>query len=517
MSLEPTKKLTELDHLVSILLSTLDERTFFSEFGRFLMKQVKCDVLEILLVRDDLSCIVISRNGEIVEDGEIFEKGIGPAGNVVRTKRPYFSNNVQRDPIFAQVSRQGIVSEFCMPLSVEGVVIGTVHFQGKNDGIQYGRETATEIQKILNEVESPLKNMKMYLTAKYLNDSLRKKIEEKEKELAKKNSPLSLSHNFHIEEKKIIAKSDVMKNLLEIADRVAISDVNVLMEGQSGTGKALLARRIHCRSMAKNAPFLSIDCSSLSDEQLEVALFGLETGDVVRGQKVKVGHLESSNGGTLFINNIDRLSVSLQSKLVNFIKEGLAFRVGGQIPYRSTIRIITSSIKNLKDAVSEGTFREDLFYGLSTVVLKTPPLKERRDDIEVLAHYFLNINKRVEDQKSLSPGSIKALLEYSWPGNVRELQSVMERAFILSPGRIVERDHLSENVVVAGYIEEDVEKTIQREYIEMTLDELERKHICDTLDHLSGNKTRTAKTLGITVKTLYNKLHSYGMIGQREA
>ena len=193
----------------------------------------------------------------------------------------------------------------------------------------------------------------------------------------------------------------------------------------------------------------------------------------------------------------------------------MAFRVGGHMPYRADVRLMVSSTKDLNELVAKGEFREDLLFNVNTMVLKIPSLRERIEDIETLATYFLNLHKRPEEQKSLSPGVVKALREYNWPGNVRELQNVIERSYILSDGMIVERDHLADSVTESRIEEEGEDEDIVR-YSEMTLDELEKRHICLTLEHLGGNKTKTAKMLGITVKTLYNKLHSYGMIGNQQ-
>ena len=202
-----------------------------------------------------------------------------------------------------------------------------------------------------------------------------------------------------------------------------------------------------------------------------------------------------------------------------FIQDKLAFRVGGQVPYKADVRIISSTRRDLTAMVSDGLFREDLFYSLSTIKINVPSLKNRKEDVIELAMFFLNHKRKVEEQKSFSPGALKALEEYTWPGNVRELQNVVERAYILSDNRIVEKDHLSEQVTTIQIPQEEVDETEAELYkfSQMTLDELERRHICMTLDHLSGNKTKTAKVLGITVKTLYNKLHSYGLIEAKEA
>jgi Nif-specific regulatory protein len=434
---------------------------------------------------------------------------------VIRTKKPYFSNNVARDPLFHQEAKEGVQAELSLPVSVDGIVIATLHFQIKKEGIEFEREHITEILKVLNDLRQPLVNMKMFLAAKHLNQALMKKIEIKEKELEASKSGVKVSDSYKIQDKEIVGKSEAMKSMLHLSDKVAQTDANVLINGENGTGKEMIARRIHCRSNRRDHGFVSIDCSALSEIQLEKELFGEENGFVAGGFS-RSGLLENANNGTLFINNIESLSLNVQSKLYKFLSDKIAFRVGGQMPYRSDIRIIAATTKNLQDICQENRFREDLFFMLNTVNLKVPSLKERKEDIELLAISFLNAGKAGHEQKSLSPGVIHSLADYTWPGNVRELQNVMERAFILSDGMIIEKNHLSENVTQAPVIEEENEEEIV-DFREMTLDELEKRHICMALEHLSGNKTKTAKMLGITVKTLYNKLHSYGMIEAREA
>ena len=355
----------------------------------------------------------------------------------------------------------------------------------------------------------------MYLQAKFLNESLLRQIESKEKQIQENKTGLQMADTYKIQEKQIIGNSEAMKRLLSISDRVSQSSVNVLISGEKGVGKQMVARRIHCRSDRGAKSFVSIDCTALPEIRLEAEIFGEEAGDFSES-RLKHGLIEAANGGTLFINNIDRLTPGLQSKLVRFLTEGMTFRVNGQMPYKSDVRLVVASSKNIEELIENGEFREDLYYSVNTMSLEVPSLKNRLDDMEALSNYFLNLGKGREQQKSLSPCVIKALKEYNWPGNVRELQNVMERAYILSDGIIVERDHLADSVhkVEEESVEEDV---LSFDFTEMTLDELEKRHICLTLDHLGGNKTKTARILGITVKTLYNKLHSYGMIAPKEA
>jgi Nif-specific regulatory protein len=213
------------------------------------------------------------------------------------------------------------------------------------------------------------------------------------------------------------------------------------------------------------------------------------------------------------------MPMNIQNKLMQYVTSKMGIKTGSQSFFKSDVRIISASTKDLMDQVRGNLFREDLYFVLSTVVLKAPALRERREDIEVLANFFLNQNKAPNGQKSFSPSAIKALSEYHWAGNVRELQNVAERAFILAEGSIIEKCHLDDHIksVEAQPIIEKVTPVKSAEFVYLTLEELERNHIMTTLENLAGNKTKTAKVLGITVKTLYNKLHSYGVEFDKEA
>ncbi|MCO4792167.1 MAG: sigma-54-dependent Fis family transcriptional regulator [Bacteriovoracaceae bacterium] len=514
---EATVLSPELERLSSILFASLDEKFFFSEVCKhFHNKIVKSDLTQVYLIHSDMTAELVSVDGKRSKKSSIIEKGSGPVGHVIRTKKAYFSNSVERDPLFHIEKENGVKSALIVPVSHEGIVIAAIQFNGIESELEYSRDHITEVISILNQIKKPLANMKMYLAAKFLNETLIKQIESKEKELEESKKGLQISDTFKIEDKEIIGKSDSMRSLLDLVEKVSKSSANALIEGESGTGKEMVARKIHCHSSHSDQSFASVDCSSMSEIQLESELFGEETHDFSRGPVVKNGLIELANNGTLFINNIEKMPLSIQTKLIQFLNEGLAFRMNGQVPYRSTVRIMAATTRRLSEDVESNLFREDLYYSLNTVTLRVPGLSERKEDIEVLANHFLNKDKVSCDHKTLSPCVISKLLEYSWPGNVRELQNVMERAYILADGMIVHKDHLADSI---SNCEEKVEEEeeVNVSFSELTLDALERLHITRTLDHLGGNKTKTAKTLGITVKTLYNKLHSYGMIAPKEA
>lgn len=516
MSIQVFKNQTVNELIASHSLATLDEGQFIAELAKIVGQAIASDHIHAYKILADDSVQHIFENGQILDNGRTIDKGVGVQGYIVKNKKAYFSNNVSRDPIFSQEVNSGVKAEICFPVVIDGFIIGSIHLQNMSEGKEFNRDHILFFQELLNQVRSQLLNLKMYLSSKFLNETLKKAIEQKEKELQESRTGLKVSDAYKINEKEIIHKSPSMKEALQLSDKIADKEINVLLTGEAGTGKEMIARRIHCRSLRRERAFVSVDCMSINERQLEAELFGEEIFD-----RVKPGLLEMANGGTLFLNNVETLTMSMQNKLAQFLANRIAHRVGSNITYRSDVRVISATTKNLLDLIESKNFREDLFYALNTVQVKIPSLKERKEDIELLAVHFMNEGKNREAHKSLSPQVAKILTDYHWPGNVRELQNAVERAYILAEGQMIEREHIDESIVNAGPVEtKETKVTAQKKgmvFPQMTLEELEKTHIVQTLESLGGNKTKTAKALGITVKTLYNKLHSYGMVFEKEA
>jgi Nif-specific regulatory protein len=505
-----TKNESIQNSLSSILYLSLDESHFFNSISNHFKKQFKCDQVQVFQILENGKSVLMSENGISIELGCILLKGEGASGYIARTKRGYFSNTVERDPVFVREAKLGIKAELCLPISSEGVVIGSIHCQMLSNEREFSRDDMTHGMSILSEIKGPVQNMKMYLEAKQLNETLLKTIELKEKELQETRAGHKIQDNYKIHEKEIVGRSQPMKELLALVDKISDKEIPAYIVGESATGKEMIARRIHCRSLRRDRSFVSIDCSTFNDKELEIELFG-DTN--------KVGMLEACHFGTVFINHIELMSAHIQNKLIQYINTKMGIKANGRDFFKSDVRLLTASTKDLMELVSSIKFREDLYFALSTVVLKVPALRDRKEDIEVLANFFLNMNKNKEAHKSFSPSAIKAMSEYAWSGNVRELQNVVERAYILSEGSFIEKLHLDENIQNSEEKVEvaKVQNTKAAEFTQMTLEELERNHIMSTLECLLGNKTRAAKALGITVKTLYNKLHSYGIEFDKEA
>ena len=313
--------------------------------------------------------------------------------------------------------------------------------------------------------------------------------------------------NQILDNKTIIYKSEVMGQLLKMVDRVAPSNASVLILGESGTGKELIAHAIHERSHRRNKPFVAINCGALRETLLESELFGHEKGAFTGAYSRKIGLAEAANGGTLFLDELGELSPGIQAKLLRFIQEGEIYRVGGKEPIKVDIRLISATNKELEVEVQKDTFREDLFYRINTITAHVPPLRRRKDDIALLVDHFLSKGPHsyLNRGRQVSEEAMQMLLKYDWPGNIRELQNICERLQILADGSLVLPADLPD------YIQNPEKKISSDDYEPgVTLHELERRYILKALNYFDGNKTQAANGLGITIKTLYNKLHEYG-------
>ena len=332
------------------------------------------------------------------------------------------------------------------------------------------------------------------------------------------NKPIS-SHNDEeespslmggAEKMKIVYKSTLMRDLMNMIGRIAPSNATTLVLGESGTGKELIAHAIHENSPRRDKPFVAINCGALRESLLESELFGHERGAFTGAYSRKIGLAEMANGGTLFLDEIGELSPGIQSKLLRFLQEGEIFRVGGKEAIKVDIRLISATNRKLSQDVSNGGFREDLFYRINTIILESPALRRRKGDIPGLVNYFLQKNLYARSPEfsslSMSDEAMECILKYDWPGNIRELKNICERLQILCEGHEVMVEDLPD------YIQDPAMKVGLEDYYDPTLTiyEVEKRQIIKALMYFEGHKTQAAKALGITVKTLYNKLHEYG-------
>ncbi|HXG32620.1 MAG TPA: sigma-54 dependent transcriptional regulator [Bryobacteraceae bacterium] len=299
----------------------------------------------------------------------------------------------------------------------------------------------------------------------------------------------------------LIGKSPPMKRVAELIEMVAPTDTTVLITGESGTGKELVARAIHAMSPRRYMPMVVIHCGALTETLLESELFGHERGAFTGAQYRKKGKFEVADGGTVFLDEISDISLKTQTDLLRVLQEKEIVRVGGTQPIKVDFRCIAATNKNLEDLVKAGTFRPDLYYRLNVFTIQLPPLRERREDIPLLAEHFLKkyataMNRPVP---RLTPEAVDLLLTYDWPGNVRELENAIERALVISRGAEIQPAHfpfqLQPHPAGNG----------------PTLEDVERAHIERVVRQCDGNLSRAARILGIDRSTLYSKLRRYGL------
>ena len=301
------------------------------------------------------------------------------------------------------------------------------------------------------------------------------------------------------------ALSGAMREVVRLAERVAASEANVLITGESGTGKDALASFVHTRSLRRDAPLVKIDCAALPSELLEAELFGYERGAFTGATEARPGRLEAAHKGTLVLDEIAHLSVDAQAKLLRVIEEREFERLGGRRTVKVDARLIALTNVDLDDAVKRRSFREDLFYRLNVVRLHVPPLRERREDVENLAQSFLKTYavKHGRAVKRIAPEALAILKSYEFPGNVRELANTIERAVIVSQDSKVQASDLPEALRAAILMKREAKRR-------RTLAELEADYIREMLEATGGNKTEAARLLGISRKNLYEKLKRQG-------
>jgi len=306
----------------------------------------------------------------------------------------------------------------------------------------------------------------------------------------------------------LIGESPEIQEVTACLRRIAPSQAAVMLVGESGTGKEVAAQLLHTQSARASGPFVAINCGAIPANLVEAELFGYERGAFTGAVRQHEGYFERASGGTLFLDEITEMPVSLQAKLLRVLETGRMNRVGGTQEIAVDVRIITASNRPPEPAVREFRLREDLFYRLAVFLVRLPPLRQRGNDIELLAQVFLDrLNREYGVHKRFAPGTLAIARSHAWPGNVRELKNCIERSFVLCDD-VVELD-LHSVLPVAG--NDDDGSECVRLPIGIRMSDAERELLLATLRHCGGNKRRTADVLGVSLKTVYNKLVAYGV------
>ena len=354
-----------------------------------------------------------------------------------------------------------------------------------------------------------------YLTKPLDFDKLRLTLERAMEHTRLKEENRLLKENLekHFDMQNIIGRSPAMANLLETVAHVAPSEATVMITGASGTGKELIAGAIHFNSPRKDGPFVKINCAAITETLLESELFGHEKGSFTGADRRKEGRFYQANGGSLFLDEVSEMPLTMQVKLLRVLQERELTRVGGEKVIKVDVRVIAATNKNLADLITKGLFREDLYYRLNVVSLEIPSLRERRDDIPLLAQHFLKMfaAKNRKEIKGFTPRAMDQLIRYDWPGNVRELMNAVERGVVLALAEYLDNEDLT-IIQSPSQWPTEILPVIDDIDNDMTLEQVEKDTILRTLENTSGNKSMAARRLGITRKTLHKKLKKYGVM-----
>ena len=455
--------------------------------------------------------------------GDVLNQGKGIINHVIQSRKSYLTNDVSQDSNYTSMEIPvHTCSELTIPVIKDGEVIAVLNVES-DEKEAFDINDQNTLEATAAQIAVAISNLRLYSEAKLFNQKLQQAVQEKTLELRrahehileqqrllqKENKALKTLVNQDQKKNEIVGKSPAIMSLLSMVDKIAPTTATVLIQGESGTGKELIARRLHFKSDRADKPYVTVNCGALQEALLESELFGHEKGSFTGAVNQKMGLCETADGGTLFLDEIGEMSMGIQAKLLRFLQEGEFYRVGGKKPIKVDVRVISATNRDLEQEVKINRFREDLFYRLNTITLRMPPLRKRKEDIASLIDHFIK-NSRLGGTnpiKRIDPRVIEILSGYDWPGNIRELQNTIERMKILA-----DNNELKLEDIPFGIRSPKIRQEVAEVTAEMTLDDVEKTHILKTLTFQGGNKTKTAHSLGITIKTLYNKLHRYGIL-----
>ncbi|MCB0281350.1 MAG: sigma-54-dependent Fis family transcriptional regulator [Calditrichaeota bacterium] len=433
--------------------------------------------------------VVTARNLSNETITQIREHSSSVVRKVLESRESLISINAQEDDRFAgseSIVIQQIHSVICTPLVLTDQLLGAIYMDRRISKEKFNDENLQFIKAFSRQAVHAIHNTQILTSLQKENKKLKQQI--------------ALQDLFP----EIIGKSDPMMQVFEVVKSVAASTASVLIEGESGTGKELIAQSLHNHSDRKDNAFIPIFCGSLSENLLESELFGHKKGAFTGAAEDKPGLFEEADNGTVFLDEIGEIGINLQTKLLRVIQEGELKRVGENKMRNVNVRIISATNKDLKKEVSEGRFREDLFYRLNVINIKMPPLRIRQGDIILLAEHFLKyFSARNKKQfKGFSKEAIKYLQEYDWPGNVRELENTIERAVILS----------NENEIIPETFQLNLHEP--KMPVRKTLKEINKFAIMQTIEMTGGNRTRAAQILDVSRRWLQYQLKEWGMVDE---
>ena len=428
--------------------------------------------------------------------------GEGITGKVVESGMPVIIPNIAESKEFLDKtnSRNNINKEktsfICYPIKIGKEVIGTISTDIEKDEKDELEKSVTFISIVATMISQTVHIHQILFEEKAILQDENKRLQNK---LNNKEQPIN-----------IIARSSVMKNVFLLIERVAKSETTVLIHGESGVGKEVVANTIHFSSDRNDGPFIKFNCAALSESIIESELFGHEKGAFTGAISSKIGKFELAHNGTIFLDEISEASLIVQAKLLRVIQEKNFEKVGGTKTINSNTRIIAATNKDLLHLISEGKFREDLYYRLNTFPISVPSLRDRRTDIPLLAEYFLkNFSKKMKKNiDRISSAAIDMMMSYDWPGNVRELENCIERAVILCEENIIHSFHLPS---IMQHTDVEMYEEQKKVTLHDTLMMVEKEIITEALKNSSGNMAQAARSLGLTERVMSLRVHKYNI------
>jgi transcriptional regulator with GAF, ATPase, and Fis domain len=458
-------------------------------------------------------------------NGKRFKSGEGVAGWVLKEGQAVMLNDVNKEPRFVSVVglNNKVNSLICFPIREKDQVVGVFNLSHSKKGA-FNEGDKLALSYISNQVGAALTSARFFLEIKEVNRLMKDSKEVFSKEKVVPISPPSSSTFVEIgevtrEEGIFIYASDQMHRIKEILDQIANTDVTVLIQGESGVGKEVVARSIHLNSFRQEKPFVKVNCAALPQELLESELFGYEKGAFTGAYRQKPGKFELANGGTIFLDEISEISLSLQGKLLQVLQDREFSRLGGKKDIRVDVRVLVATNKNMEEGVKNGRFREDLYYRLNVVNITIPPLRERREEIPIFVEYYLDkFSKKYQKKVTpLSDKMMKVFSQHHWLGNVRELENVIQRLIVLGNEKAIIEELTP--VTKKESIPEKKEKTLPAKKIWPSLKEVNREAvknaeseiILKALETTNWNRKKAANILEINYKTLLYKIKECGL------
>jgi len=424
------------------------------------------------------------------------------ADTVLRDGEAVLARNIEDDSTLGSRDSKGEIhstSVLCAPVRQEKVIVGLIHLYSTDTARVPDPDDLEFTLAVADNVALALKNLSR-------QQELAENLSHSQSEIVQLRKRLGA-------ESELVGSSPLLSNVQQQVARAAPSRATVLIRGESGVGKELVARAVHYSSPRKKGPFICLNCAALSETLLESELFGHERGAFTGATDRKIGRFESAHMGTLMLDEIGEMSPSIQAKFLRVL-EGHPFeRLGGNTPIKVDVRVIAATNRDLEKAVAEGKFRRDLYFRLHVLEINVPPLRKRPEDIEELAFHFLERYNQETGRRirGFTPEGLRCLREYRWPGNVRELKNVVERAVVLARGEVIEREDLTLTNISTVSDSGEIGGGSKPTYEPITLDEIERRHILATLNATGWNKSKTAMILGVERSTLDRKIRRYDL------